>query len=78
MTSTTIRVDRATHGRIQRLHELTGKPMTEVVRDALDALDRVRFATQVGRELDTLRADPAQWADYLADADELPAGDGIT
>lgn len=78
MQTTTIRVDLATHRRIQVIHEATGKPMMEVLRDAVDALDRQQFATTVSSELERLRTDPDAWADYLAEADGLPAGDGIT
>lgn len=78
MKTTTIRVDAETHRRIQRLHDVTGKPMIDVVRDAVDALDRVRFAAQITSDLDALRAKPEEWASYLDEAEALPVGDGLT
>lgn len=78
MNTTTIRVDVPTHRRIQIIHEATGKPMMEIVREAVDALDRVRFAATVASELHELQSQPEAWAHYLAEADGLPSGDGLT
>lgn len=77
-TTTTIRVDVDTHRRIQVVHERTGKPMMEVVREAVSTLDRLRLAAQVTEELAVLRADPTAWAAYLDEADALPVSDGLT
>jgi hypothetical protein len=44
---------------------------------AAEALRRQRFAHQVAAELETLRADPAGWSTYLAEAAETDVGDGI-
>ena len=76
MATTTIRVDRLVHQRLQMISEATGRQLVDVVADATDALERVRFAEAVRGELDELRADPAMWAEYLADFD-LAISDGI-
>lgn len=51
--------------------------MMDVVRAALDALERARFAERVRHELADLRSDPVAWVEYLAEGDALPVGDGI-
>ena len=48
----------------------------DVVRDAVDALERTRFGHTVAAEFDTLRSDPQAWHAYLGDA-ELAVDDGI-
>ena len=50
----------------------------ETTREAAEALRRQRFAHRVTEELDALRADPAAWADYPADAERTSVGDGIS
>lgn len=77
MATTTIRVDRDVHERLVQLSRTTGQQLIDVVRDATEALERVRFASTVTAELDALRAHPEDWAAYVAQAD-LGVGDGIT
>ncbi len=76
MTTTTIRVDRSVHQRLQTISEATGRQLVDVVADATDALERIRFAEAVRREVDALREDPAMWAAYLAEFD-IAISDGI-
>jgi predicted transcriptional regulator len=69
IASTTIRVDAETHARLQALSKQSGKTVIEIVRDATEALDRLRFAHQVAAEPAELSADEDAWRSYLADAD---------
>jgi predicted transcriptional regulator len=76
MTTTTIRVDQDTHRRLVEISRSSSRPLIDVVRDAVDALERTRFATLVAAQLDAIRHQPEVWASYTADAD-LGLGDGI-
>jgi hypothetical protein len=78
VTTTTIRVDTATHAQLVELSRLTGASLLQTVRDATEALRRLRFAEESVRKLDALRADPVAWADYLAGAESTHVGDGIS
>jgi hypothetical protein len=78
VTTTTIRVDRATHAQLIELSRLTGASLLQTVRDATEALRRLRFAQESVRKLDELRADPVAWADYRAEAESTHVGDGIS
>jgi hypothetical protein len=75
--STTIRVDLETRATLLELAAETGSTLMETTRAAADALRRQRFAQHVSAEIATLRADPAAWADYLADAEATSVRDGI-
>lgn len=77
MATTTIRVDTATHAKLLELARSTGSSLVETVRDAAEALRRQRFARQVASEYASLRADPAAWGDYLAEAESSSVADGI-
>lgn len=77
MGTTTIRVDTETHARLVALSRATGDSLIETVRDAAEALRRVRFAGQVATELAALRADPKAWDAYLAEADATSVNDAI-
>ncbi len=76
MATTTIRVERSVHERLQTISEATGRQLVDVLADATDALERIRFAQAVRREVDVLRADPVMWAAYLAEFD-VAISDGI-
>ena len=77
MGTTTIRVDTETHARLVEISSSTGASLIETVRDAAEALSRLRFAKQVGEELANLRDHPEKWAAYLASADSTSVTDGI-
>lgn len=55
----------------------TGKPMTAVVEEALDALERRVFFDSLNARYAELRADPSAWADIEAERgiEEKAAGD---
>ncbi len=78
MQTTTIRVDRETHARLLELSEATGETLTKTVRDAAEALQRLRFGLRVQEELAVLKSDPAAWDDYLAQAETTSVSDGIS
>ncbi|MCQ3805752.1 MAG: hypothetical protein OXB92_06915 [Acidimicrobiaceae bacterium] len=78
MKTTTIRVDRETHARLLELSEATGDTLTKTVRDAAEALQRLRFGLRVQEELAALKSDPAAWDDYLAQAETTSVSDGIS
>lgn len=78
MGTTTIRVDTETHARLQELSRERGTTITDTVRSAAEALRRQQFAAIVTAEIASLRADPAAWADYLADLEDTTVGDGLT
>ena len=77
MGTTTIRIDTDTHARLVELSRSSGKPLIDTVRDAVEALRRLRFARQVAAELDELRKDPAAWEAYLTDAGASAVSDGL-
>lgn len=76
--STTIRVSHATRGRIAAIASATGRPMTEVLDDAVDALERRVFFDELNEGYAALRADPEKWAAVGAEraAEERARGDG--
>ncbi|MGD9754443.1 MAG: hypothetical protein AB7W59_25920 [Acidimicrobiia bacterium] len=59
--STTIRVSEATRDRFARLATATGRPMTQLLDEAVDALERRLFFEQFSARYDELRDDSAQW-----------------
>lgn len=77
MSTTTIRVDTATHTRLVELSNAGGRTLIETVRDAAEALERLRFAGQAATEMHELSQDPEAWAAYIDEATSLPTSDGI-
>ena len=77
MATTTIRVDRDTHERLQELSKISGRSLIDTVRDATEALGRQRFAHQVAGELAALQSDEDGWNAYLAEAESASVADGI-
>jgi predicted transcriptional regulator len=65
--STTIRVSDQTRDRIAKLAEETGRPMSRLVDEAVDALERRVFFDQLNRGYEVLRADPEAWAEIEAE-----------
>ena len=78
MQTTTIRVDRETHAQLLEISEATGDTLTKTVRDATEALQRLRFGLRVQEELAVLKSDPAAWDDYLTQAETTSVSDGIS
>lgn len=77
MQTTTIRVDRETHERLAEMSSETGDSLTETVRQAAEALRRLRFGLRVQEEYASLQRDQEAWADYLDEAESSYAADGI-
>ncbi|MGO9976552.1 MAG: hypothetical protein ACLP01_27835 [Solirubrobacteraceae bacterium] len=65
--STTIRVSERTRDRFARLAEATGRPMTQLVDEAADALERRVFFDQLSARYEVLRADPSVWSEIEAE-----------
>lgn len=61
--STTIRVSQGTRDRFARLADATGRPMTQLVDEAVDALERRVFFDQLTAGYDALREDADAWAE---------------
>ena len=61
--STTIRVSESTRDRFARLADSTGRPMTQLLDEAADALERRLFFDQMTDGFDALRKDEAAWAE---------------
>ena len=60
--STTIRVSEETRDRLASLARAMGRPMTEIVDDAVAALERRVFFERFNTRYQALRADPDEWA----------------
>ena len=60
--STTIRVSVSTRDRFARLAETTGRPMTQLLDDAADALERRVFFEQLVTRYGELREDAVEWS----------------
>jgi hypothetical protein len=65
--STTLRVSEQTRGRFAKMAETTGRPMTQLVDEAADALERRLFFDELSARYDDLRDDPAAWAEIEAE-----------
>lgn len=65
--STTIRVPDRTRDRLAALAVATGRPMTAIVEDALDALERRVFFEALNTRYAELRADEAAWTEIEAE-----------
>jgi predicted transcriptional regulator len=77
--SATIRVSEPTRDRFARLAQTTGRPMSQLVDEAVDALERRVFFDQLSSRYEILRADPNAWSEIQAErgqvesaADPLP------
>jgi len=64
---TTIRVREQTRDRFARLAEMTGRPMTQLLDEAADALERRVFFDQLSARYEELRADPDAWGEIEAE-----------
>jgi predicted transcriptional regulator len=60
---TTIRVSDRTKARIAAMAHQAGRPMTEVLDAAVDALERKLFLEGLNDRFAEIRADPDEWAE---------------
>jgi hypothetical protein len=65
--STTIRVSELTRDRFARLAQATGRPMSQLVDEAVDALERRVFFDQLSARYEVLRNDPVAWSEIEAE-----------
>jgi predicted transcriptional regulator len=65
--STTIRVSEPTRDRFARLAQATGRPMSQLVDEAVDALERRVFFDQLSARYEVLRDDPRAWSEIEAE-----------
>jgi hypothetical protein len=65
--STTIRINQKTRERFAALSRATGRPMTELLEEAADALERRLFFDQLAARYSELREDPQAWAEIEAE-----------
>ena len=61
--STTIRVSEHTRARFAKLADATGRPMTQLLDEAVDALERRVFFDEMSARYSELRDDPDAWAE---------------
>ncbi len=65
--STTIRVSEGTRDRFAELARATGRPMTELLDEAVDALERRVFFDRLESRYGELRADADAWDEIEAE-----------
>ncbi|MGQ0826706.1 MAG: hypothetical protein ACT4OX_17055 [Actinomycetota bacterium] len=61
--STTIRVSEQTRDRFAELAKITGRPMTELLDEAADALERRVFFDRLSARYSELRDEPDVWSE---------------
>lgn len=67
--STTIRVDRDTHGRLMKISEETGTSIVDLVRESVRAFEHNLFAERLVAQLDAMRQDPDEWESYVEECE---------
>jgi predicted transcriptional regulator len=65
--STTIRVSNRTRDRFAKLADATGRPMTQLLDEAADALERRVFFDELATRYEALRADQQIWGQIEAE-----------
>jgi hypothetical protein len=65
--STTIRVSEPTRDRFAKLAQATGRPMSQLLDEAADALERRVFFDQLSTRYAVLRGDDAAWCEIEAE-----------
>jgi predicted transcriptional regulator len=77
--ASTVRVDDALHARLRAIAKAEGRPIGQVIEDAIRRYEREAFWRGVREDFDRLRADPAAWREYQEEAAawDATAGDGL-
>lgn len=70
ISSTTIRVSASQRERLRSLAKVRNASMADTLDDALEALRRVDFYARMAAAEQETRADPTEWAEYVAERDE--------
>jgi predicted transcriptional regulator len=65
--STTIRVSETTRDRFAMLARTSGRPMSQLLDEAVDALERRVFFDQLSSRYEALRADANAWSEVEAE-----------
>lgn len=79
MPSTT-RISDDDHVRLRRLAREVGQSQQDVIGKALDAYEKEQFFKRMDSGYEALRADPAAWAEELAEREawDTTSGDATT
>lgn len=67
MATTTIRISEPTRDRFAELARATGRPMSQLVEEAADALERRVFFDQLSDRYESLRSDAKAWSEIEAE-----------
>ena len=70
--TTTIRVDKSTHGRLMQIAEELDMTIIDLVRVMTRSFDQQRGRDAANRQLVELRKDPAAWGEFLGGNEEWP------
>lgn len=68
-----VRISDEAKTKITRISESTGRPMTDVLDDAVDALERRMFMDEFNRGYAELRSDPKAWTEIEAERSDWDA-----
>ena len=71
--STTVRVSTTTRDRLAAMAETAGRPMTSIIDEALDALERRQFFTALNLRYGQLRDESDEWSSIEAERAEESA-----
>ncbi len=72
--ATQTRINEVDHARLQRLAEKTGQSQQDVLHRALETYERDCFLDSVNVAFAALKADPAAWAEEMAERAAWDAG----
>ncbi len=67
MPSATVKIDAETYAKLRSTAAETGKPMVDVLAEAIDAYARHCFLVGLSADFAALRADPKRWDDEMAE-----------
>jgi predicted transcriptional regulator len=67
MSTPTVHISEASHQTLKELAEQTGQTMSDILDKAVDAYRRKLFFEQMNAGYAELQADPAAWAEHLAE-----------
>ena len=65
--TTTVRVSRSTHAKLQHLAGEVGRPMSQIVAEAVETYRRNAFFDAFDLAVARLRSNPKAWAEELAE-----------
>lgn len=71
--TTTVRVRRPDSQRLNSLAKARQTPVIDVVRAAIDALERQEFLRGMSQDYQLLREEPERWEQYVAERQEWDA-----